>query len=147
MLSKEQVDVMLSIVKPDTPQDKQLLECIRYDLYAMIQDYELHEKHFQAEIKKFKYVRARPKIEELENTINEIKKEKLDLIEENTKLKDTIKGLKRHCKKIDRYMQNQQWYKLVIKKLNDTQRLLYNYKEIDRNLDEIEVMLKGKDYE
>lgn len=147
MLSKEQVDIMLSMAKPETEQDKHLVECIRYDLYAMIQDYELHEKHFQSEIKKFKYKRAKPQLDEMQNTINELKKQNIDLMEENGKLKDAIKSVNRHCKKLNKFMQNQQWYKLVIKKLNDTQRLLSNYREIDRNLDEIEIILKGKDYE
>ena len=147
MISKQDIDIYLSIAKPETTQDKHLIECIRVDLYKMIETFELHEKHFQNEIKKFKYVRARPQIEKLENTINDLKKQNLVLIEENEKLKDAIKSAERHCKKLNRWMQNQQWYKLVIKKLNDTQRLLSNYRDIDRNLDEIELALKGKDYD
>lgn len=147
MLSKEQVDLILSMAKPETEQDKHLVECVRYDLYKMLEEYKLHEKHFESEIKKFKYVRAKPQLDEMQNTINELKKQNVDLMEENERFKYAIKSANRHCKKLNKFMQNQQWYKLVIKKLNDTQRLLSNYREIDRNLDEIEIILKGKDYE
>ena len=147
MLTKQDIDLYLSIAKPETPQDKQLVEYVRYDLYKMIEEYELHEKHFQNEIKKFKYVRAKPQIEKLENRIKELQQLNQDLIENNQKLKDAVKSAKRHCKKLNKFMENQLWYKLVIKKLNDTQRLLSNYKEIDRNLDEIEIILEGKNYD
>ena len=143
MLSKEQVDLFLSMAKPETEQDKHLVECIRYDLYAMIHDYQLHEKHFQNEIKNFKYKRAMPEIEGLKKEIDNLKLERIKLIEENANQKCTIKSLTNHCKKLNKFMQNQQWYKLVVKKLNDTQRLLSNYRDIERNLDEIEIMLRG----
>lgn len=143
MLSKEQIDIMLSMVKPETEQDKHLVECIRYDLYAMIQDYKLHEKHFENEVKKFKYKRAMPEIEELKKEIDNLKQERIKLIEENANQKNTIKSLTNHCKKLNKFMQNQQWHKLVVKKLNDTQRLLSNYRDIERNIDEIEIMLRG----
>ena len=143
MLNKEQIDIMLSMAKPETEQDKHLVECIRYDLYKMIQDYELHQKHFESEIKKFKYKRAMPEIEELKKEIDNLKQERINLIEENENQKRTIKSLTNHCKKLKKWMENQQWHKLAVKKLDDTQRLLSNYRDIERNLDEIEIMLRG----
>jgi len=47
MITKQQIDTLLSIVKPSNEQEEQLLKCVRYDLYKAVDEVEKANKKLE----------------------------------------------------------------------------------------------------
>jgi len=47
MITKQQIDTLLSIVKPSNEQEEQLLKCVRYDLYKAVDEVERANKKLE----------------------------------------------------------------------------------------------------
>lgn len=139
MITKQQIDTLLSIVKPETPQDKQLLACIQYELYKCVDDYELSEKHFKNEIKKYKYVRALPKIQELEKNIKSLEKGYTDLLKEFKDKEAECKAYKRRVIKLQRFLRNDLYKQEMLKQIEKATNRIYQY---NYKLDDVEEELK-----
>ena len=46
-ITKQQIDTLLSIVKPSNEQEEQLLKCVRYDLYKAVDEVERANKKLE----------------------------------------------------------------------------------------------------
>ena len=149
MITKQQIDTLLSIVKPETPQDKQLLACIQYELYKCVDDYELSQKHFENEIKKYKYVRVKPKIEELENEVNKQIKEKHKIMEELAQVKSECKAYKRRVIKLQRFYWNDLYKKEILYQIEKATNRIYQYKynldDVKEELEKLRESIEGDD--
>ena len=139
MITKQQIDTLLSIVKPETPQDKRLLACIQYELYKCVDDYELSQKHFENEIKKYKYVRALPKIEQLEKDIKCLEETHLNLLKKFKDKEAECKAYKRRVIKLQRFLRNDLYKQEILKQIEKATNRIYQY---NYKLDDVEEELK-----
>ena len=149
MISKESLNVFLVNIykKCDTPQEKRLLECISYDLNALIDEAQLQKKHFEKEIRNLKYVRARPKIEALETEIKNLEEKNFKL---EVKIKDKdaeCKAYQRRIKRLNKIFGSDLYKKELLKQLNHATARINQYKsdlsDIEKQLDNIERYING----
>lgn len=141
MITKESLNIFLKSIykKCDTAEEKRLLECMSYDLNQMIDEATLQKKHFENEIKNLKYVKARPKIEELQNEINKQIKEKHKVMEELAQVKSECKAYKRRVIKLQRFLRNDLYKQEILKQIEKATNRIYQY---NYKLDDVEEELK-----
>ena len=134
MLNKEQIELLfLGILKKcDTEQEKQLYRAIYKDVMNIYDEYKMHEKYFADKIQHYKYIKTQPLIKALNKNIEDLQKERGELIQELEKIKKERDKYRNKWGRVKNIIQKDGWQLDLIVKMENLLR------EIDMIFDDVE---------
>ena len=133
MISKESLNVFLVNIykKCDTPQEKRLLECISYELNALIDEAQLQKAHYEKEIQRFKYIKTQPLLNALQHDKEDLIKKNAELQTEYMKTKKERDKYRNRWGQVKNLIKNENWLQDILKQAD------YILTHIDMRLDDV----------